>query len=76
MGAVVEGKRETGFIGPSADTPDTAAEAKFVQPSKVDAPLAQQQALAARIGVPDTLLVEAARRGLRTENGETRVGLR
>jgi pimeloyl-ACP methyl ester carboxylesterase len=44
-----------------------------LQPSKVDALLAQQQAMAARIGVPDTLLVEAAQRGLRTENGETRV---
>jgi pimeloyl-ACP methyl ester carboxylesterase len=44
-----------------------------LQPSTVDALLAQQRALAARIGVPDTLLVEAAQRGLRTENGETRV---
>jgi len=44
-----------------------------LQSAIVDALLAQQQALAARIGVPGTLLVEAARRGLRTENGETRV---
>jgi len=37
-------------------------------PATVDALLAQQKALAARIGVPDSLLVDAARRGLRTEN--------
>ncbi|HEV3102061.1 MAG TPA: alpha/beta hydrolase [Candidatus Dormibacteraeota bacterium] len=42
-------------------------------PSTVDALLAQQQAMAARMAIPDTLLVEAARRGLRTENGETRI---
>ena len=41
--------------------------------SKVDALLTQQQALAARIGVPDALLVEAARRGMCTENGKTRI---
>lgn len=50
-----------------------SALAGALPPSKVDALLGQQQALAARIGAPETLLVEAARRGLRTENGETRV---
>jgi pimeloyl-ACP methyl ester carboxylesterase len=44
-----------------------------LQPAMLDALLARQRGLAARIGVPDSLLVDAARRGLRTENGETRV---
>jgi pimeloyl-ACP methyl ester carboxylesterase len=44
-----------------------------LQPAKVDALLAQQQALAARIGVPEALLADAVRRGMRTEDGETHI---
>jgi pimeloyl-ACP methyl ester carboxylesterase len=44
-----------------------------LQPEKIATLLAQQQALAARIGVPASVLTDALRRGLRTENGETRI---
>jgi pimeloyl-ACP methyl ester carboxylesterase len=44
-----------------------------LQPAQIDALLAQQRALAARIGVADAVLVEAAQRGLLTQAGDTRI---
>jgi len=44
-----------------------------LEPAQVDALLAQQRALAARIGVAGAVLVEAAQRGLLTQAGDTRI---